>query len=257
MVLNTARRAAERESRDGPRSAQPRQIFSDAKRSRDVFSAIRAALRSAFGRSVEIDAPSGARLLGPHAGEVQGRARGRRPLETGIGAESRHVGRTRRHGPIRPGAVGEGPSRMVGRVPGLGPHAGEEQGRAWSRRPLEAGIGMQARQVRRRRRPGVIRPRPVRARPDGMRPSGVRTRRGKSGAGGRRNVPRGRGSGGQQRRAQQKTAACLFQDSFHDSFREFVGLFRQRVSSYAPRPEEAIGGAAGTRHAKREKKYKK
>ena len=201
MVLNTARRAAERESRDGPRSAQPRQIFSDAKRSRDVFSAIRAALRSAFGRSVEIDAPSGARLLGPHAGE--------------------------------------------------------EQGRAWSRRPLEAGIGMQARQVRRRRRPGVIRPRPVRARPDGMRPSGVRSRRGKSGAGGRRNVPRGRGSGGQQRRAQQKTAACLFQDSFHDSFREFVGLFRQRVSSYAPRPEEAIGGAAGTRHAKREKKYKK
>ena len=122
MVLNTARRAAERESRDGPRSAQPRQIFSDAKRSRDVFSAIRAALRSAFGRSVEIDAPSGARLLGPHAGEVQGRARGRRPLETGIGAESRHVGRTRRHGPIRPGSVGEGPSRMVGRVPGLGPH---------------------------------------------------------------------------------------------------------------------------------------
>ncbi len=242
MVLNTARRAAERESRDGPRSAQPRQIFSDAKRSRDVFSAIRAALRSAFGRSVEIDAPSGA-LLGPHAGEVQGRARGRRPLETGIGAESRHVGRTRRHGPIRPGSVGEGPSRMVGRIPGLGPHAGEEQGRAWSRRPLEAGIGMQAR--------------PVRARPDGMRPSGVRTRRGKSGAGGRRNVPRGRGSGGQQRRAQQKTAACLFQDSFHDSFREFVGLFRQRVSSYAPRPEEAIGGAAGTRHAKREKKYKK
>ena len=241
-MLNTARRAAERESRDGPRSAQPRQIFSDAKRSRDVFSAIRAALRSAFGRSVEIDAPSGARLLGPHAGEVQGRARGRRPLETGIGAESRHVGRTRRHGPIRPGSVGEGPSRMVGRVPGLGPHAGEEQGRAWSRRPLEAGIGMQARQVRRRRRPGVIRPRPVRARPDGMRPSGVRTRR---------------GSGGQQRRAQQKTAACLFQDSFHDSFREFVGLFRQRVSSYAPRPEEAIGGAAGTRHAKREKKYKK
>ena len=71
------------------------------------------------------------------------------------------------------------------------------------------------------------------------------------------NVPRGRGSGGQQRRAQQKTAACLFQDSFHDSFREFAGLFRQRVSSYAPRPEEAIGGAAGTRHAKREKKYKK
>ena len=201
MVLNTARRAAERESRDGPRSAQPRQIFSDAKRSRDVFSAIRAALRSAFGRSVEIDAPSGARLLGPHAGEVQGRARGRRPLETGIGAESRHVGRTRRHGPIRPGSVGEGP--------------------------------------------------------DGMRPSGVRTRRGKSGAGGRRNVPRGRGRGGQQPRPPPKKPGCLFEDYFKQYFRVLGWQFRQRVSSYAPRPEEAIGGAAGTRHAKREKKYKK
>ena len=210
MVLNTARRAAERESRDGPRSAQPRQIFSDAKRSRDVFSAIRAALRSAFGRSVEIDAPSGARLLGPHAGEVQGRARGRRPVDTGIGAEYGHVGRTRRQGPIRPGSVGAGASRLVGGVRGVGPEAGEEQGRAWSRRPLEAGIGMQARQVRRRRRPGVIRPRPVRARPDGMRPSGVRTRRGKSGAGGRRNVPRGRGGGGPPGRRPHHTPGTLF-----------------------------------------------
>ena len=202
--------------------------------------------RSAFGRCVEVDAPSGALRLGPHAGEVHGRTRPRRPLQIGIGAESRHVWRTRRPGMIRPRPVGERAPRMVGRVSRLRPDAGEGQGRARPRRPLEIRIRAKSRQVRRRGRPGVIRPRPVRARPDGMRPFGIRPRRGKSRTRGRRNVPRGRGRGGQERRAQQKTAAALFQDSFHDSFREFFWLVTAVPgSSYAPRPGEAIGGEGG------------
>ena len=206
--------------------------------------------RSAVGRPVEIDAPSRALRLGPDAGEAHGGTRTRRPMETGIRAESRHVRRTRRHGPIRPRSVGEGASRMVGRVSRLGSHAREEHGRARARRPLEIRIGMRAREVWRHGRSGVIRSRSVRMRSDGMRFSGVRTRcarRGKSGAGGRRNVPRRRGWGGQERRAQQKTAACLFQEVFHDSFREFFGLVAAAYASpYAPRPVDAMSREAGS-----------
>lgn len=128
MVLNTARRAAERESRDGPRSAQPRQIFSDAKRSRDVFSAIRAALRSAFGRSVEIDAPPGRGCWGRMPGKCRG-GRGAGGLwKPGSGRNPGMWGGRGGMGPIRPGSVGEGPSRMVGRVPGWGRMPGKSRG---------------------------------------------------------------------------------------------------------------------------------